>query len=101
MNQLQVRFERALHSAMPREFERYANPRLRAVANLCRQFGEWLPGGFTLPGAALAAAAGVSAATAHKWLGRLIDDRVLVMLERGDPARKKASRFRYIGPILT
>jgi Bifunctional DNA primase/polymerase, N-terminal len=90
-------FAQAVATELPEASLQYEQHKLRLLVAFCRELqraaGE---APFYLACRTAAECLGTDAPTANRWLRGLCRDGVLMLVERGDQSRRKASRFRYL-----
>ncbi len=90
--------ERAKQAPLPRAAEKYEQAGLQLLVALCRELQqepEKQP--FFLACRTAGRLLQVNHATAWRWLWLLCHDGVVVEVEKGDRAKRRASRYRYLG----
>ena len=89
--------ERAVTTGLPTVALEYEQPELRVLVALCRELqraaGE-RP--FWLACRTVQRLLGVGRVTAGRWLGLLVDDKILFLVEKGSRQTGRASRYCYI-----
>lgn len=92
--------ERAVQQPLPEVAQEYDQDKLRKLVALCRELQRSAGGGpFYLACRTAGRLLGVDHTTANRWLFLLIHDGLLKVAEPGDRTRRKAARYRYLGPL--
>jgi len=90
--------QRAKHAALPRAAERYDHDGLRLLIVLCRELQRASGDApFFLASRTAGRLLEVGHLTAWRWLYLLQHDGVIEEVEKGDRAKRRASRYRYRG----
>jgi hypothetical protein len=91
-------FELAKHAQTPRAAMRYEQAGLRLLVALCREL-QRVSGDkpFFLACRTAGGLLGVTHVQAWRWLYALGCDGIVAEVEKGDPKKRRASRFRYLG----
>ena len=83
---------------MPQAAMRYEQDGLRLLVALCRELQRVSGDKPSFLACRTAGGLlGVKHVTAWRWLFALAQDKILSEVEKGDRARRRASRFRYLG----
>ncbi len=90
-------FEQSKQEPLPRAAQKYERPEFRLLVGLCREL-QRASGDepFFLACRTAGRLLGVRHETAWRWLFLLDHDGVIKEVEKGDGARRRASRFRYL-----
>ena len=89
--------ERAVTTDLPTVALQYEQPELRMLVALCRELQRAAGDGpFWLACRTVERLLGVGRVTAWRWLGLLVDDKILYLVEKGDRRTGRASRYVYI-----
>lgn len=93
-------FQNAAQQPLPNPAHKYEQDGLRLLVSLCRELqrsaGE---GPFYLSCRTAGRLLDVHHTTANRWLYLLVNDELLVVVEKGDRAKHRASRYRYLGEL--
>jgi hypothetical protein len=91
-------YERAKRLPVPQAAQRYELPGLRLLAALCQEL-QRASGDkpFFLACRTAGKLLGVDHTTAWRWLFLLAHDNLITEVEKGDRARRRASRYRWLG----
>ena len=92
-------FEKAKAGPVPRAALKYEHPQLRLLAALCRELQRTAgdkPFFLSCETARRLLDASHRMAT-WRWLSLLLHDRIIQEVEKGDPKKRRASRYRYLG----
>ena len=91
-------FQEAKQTPVPRAALRYKQDKLRLLVALCRKLQQAAGDDpFFLACRTAGRLLNVDHATAWRWLVLLQHDRVIEEVEKGDRAKRRASRYRYQG----
>jgi hypothetical protein len=95
---MDVALDRAKAAQPPPEALSYEQPALRRLVGLCRELQRGAGDGvFFLACRTAGRLLGVNYSTAWRWLSLLESDRLLCVVERGQPGVYRATRFKYRG----
>ena len=92
---------RAMAAAVPDAAKRYEQRPLRLLVAICRELQRTAGNDvFFLSCRTGGRLVGVDHTTANRWLFLLVADGILAEVEKGDRAKRRASRYRYVATDL-
>ena len=90
--------EKALQAPLPEVAGRYEDEPIRRLVALCRQLDREAKGGpFFLSCRTAGKLLGVSHVQANRWLFLLAHDGVIEQMNKGDPGKRQAAEYQWIG----